>query len=158
MSKELYENESFERFKTLIPPNPHEWEGCVVLYEAFTGDFFNVAFGSGDNIEDNNLDEGFDDYIMVEQYAPTEGADLDDIIYQAKTQGFIDGDTPGLREVDGGQLLLKHKEWENGDIRRFIIGALEFAGHGAPAEVHNAGRDYDGVIYIGADYDLWYRK
>lgn len=160
MSKELHEQESFERFKEIIPRNPYDWEGSVVLYSAWTESFFNVAFGTGGNLDGDDIDDGIDDYIMVELYAQTGEVPLKDIICRAKNTGYIDSDTPGLREYDGGQLLLRRCEWENGDIRRFIMEALEFAGYGAPEGPQKAGpqAEYNGIIYIGADYDLWHEK
>jgi hypothetical protein len=53
------------------------------------------------------------------------------VVVDAVDKGYVDETTKGLREVDGGQLLLKRKEWTDGDIRRFIREALDFVGYGA---------------------------
>lgn len=66
--------------------------------------------------------------------------------------GEISDGTVGLKEVDGGQLLLSRKEWNNGDIRRFIMEALDFAEYKLPELVPKELSHMD-VIYISADYD-----
>lgn len=125
------DRESFDRFKDVVPKNKFEWEGGIVLYDAASEEFFNISFGSGDNLDSDDIDEGFDDYIMVERYEldGTKGSAL--IVVDAVDKGYVDGTTEGLREVDGGQLLLKRNEWTDGDIRRFITEALDFVGYGA---------------------------
>ena len=125
------DRESFERFKDMVPKNKFEWEGSIVLYDAASEQFFNIAFGAGGNLDADDIDEGFDDYIMVERYEldGTRGSGL--VVVDASAQGYIDSETKGLREIDGGQLLLKRKEWTDGDIRRFITEALDFVGYGA---------------------------
>lgn len=151
----MHERESLEHFKRIVPRNPRDWYGCVVLYSTWNDSFFNVAFGTGDNLDGDDMDQGFDDYIMVEQYAPNDEVRMSDIINHAKNVGRIDDETPGLQEIDGGQWLLKHKDWGNGDIRRFLMEALQFAGYGVPKDVKE-GMFMD-VIYIGADYDVWHK-
>ena len=104
------DRESFERFKDIVPKNKFEWEGGVVLYDAASEEFFNIAFGSGGNLDADDTDAGFDDYIMVERYEldGTKGSAF--VVVDAVDKGFVDDTTEGLREVDGGQLLLKRKE------------------------------------------------
>jgi hypothetical protein len=138
--------ESFERFKDIVPKNKFEWEGGIVLYDAASEEFFNIAFGQGGNLDADDIDNGFDDYIMVERYEldGTKGSAF--IIVDAVDKGFIDGSTDGLREVDGGQLLLKRKEWTDGDIRRFITEALDFVGYGAAS----IDKMYKHLVYIAS--------
>lgn len=138
---------SFVRFKDVVPKNKIEWQGSVVMYDAEADEFFNIAFGDGGNLDSDDVDAGFDDYIMVERY------ELDGtkwsawIIVDAIDKGYVDDSTEGLREVDGGQLLLKRREWKNGDIRRFIMEAMEFAGYGS-ADVKTL---YKYVTYIASE-------
>lgn len=134
------EKEAFERFKDIVPKNRDEWYGSVVMYDASIGMFFNIAFGCGDNLDDGDFNEGYDDYIMVERYSVTQGHTFDEVVISAKEDGSIDSDTEGVFEEDGGQLLLKRSEWTDGDIRRFIIKAMDFIGFG----------DIDDVIYIAS--------
>lgn len=152
MSVELQEPNSYAHFKRIIPRNSNDWQGSVVLYSAINETFFNVAFGTGDNLTDEDTDEGYDDYIMVEQYEMNGYRTFGEIVGEAKMIGEISDGTVGLKEVDGGQLLLRRKEWNNGDIRRFIMEALDFAGYKLPELVPKELSHMD-VIYISADYD-----
>lgn len=121
------ENESFEAFKDKVPKNEFEWEGSVVLYEAGHNLFYNIAFGSGGNLDDSDIDEGYDDYIMVESYTPSEKCPpFAELIWKIQERGYIDSDTEGLDERHSGQLLLKRSEWTDGDIRRFLLKAIDF--------------------------------
>ena len=141
------DRESFERFKDIVPKNKYDWEGGVVLYDAASEEFFNIAFGSGGNLDADDTDAGFDDYIMVERYEldGTKGSAF--VVLDAVDKGFVDDTTEGLREVDGGQLLLKRKEWTDGDIRRFITEALDFVGYGA-ASIDDL---YKYLVYIASE-------
>ena len=85
MSEELCEQESLCRFENIIPRNPNDWFGDVVLYNAYVQVFFNVAFGTGDNLDADDINNGYDDYIMVEMYK-LDGTDVE--------------------EIDGGQIML----------------------------------------------------
>lgn len=155
MSNKLQGFESFEHFKRIVPKNPVPWEGTVVLYSPWCNTFFNVAFGTGDNLSDEDIDNGFDDYIMVEQYCLENDEDMAEVILQAKNRGYIDEYSRGLRELDGGQWLLKRREWQDGDIRRFLMEAMAFAGYSAMPR-HKDIR-YKDAVYLGADYDVWYK-
>ena len=141
------DRESFERFKDIVPKNKYDWEGGVVLYDAASDEFFNIAFGAGGNLDSDDIDAGFDDYIMVERYEldGTKGSAF--VVVDAVDKGFVDDTTEGLREVDGGQLLLKRKEWTDGDIRRFITEALDFVGYGA-ASIDEL---YKYLVYIASE-------
>ena len=141
------EIESFERFKDVVPKNKFEWEGGIVLYDAASEKFFNISFGSGDNLDAYDIDAGFDDYIMVGMYEldGTRGSAF--VVVDAVDKGFIDDTTEGLREVEGGQLLLKREEWTDGDIRRFITEALDFVGYGA-GSIDNP---YKYLVYIASE-------
>lgn len=141
------DRESFERFKDIVPKNKYDWEGGVVLYDAASDEFFNIAFGAGGNLDSDDIDAGFDDYIMVERYEldGTKGSAF--VVMNAVDKGFVDDTTEGLREVDGGQLLLKRKEWTDGDIRRFITEALDFVGYGA-ASIDEL---YKYLVYIASE-------
>ena len=152
MSEELQEFESYGHFSRIVPRNPNDWEGSVVLYSTISETFFNVSFGTGDNLTDEDMDAGFDDYIMVDKFELDGYKTLGEIVCEAKMRGEISDNTVGLKEVDGGQLLLSRKEWKCGDIRRFIMEALDFAGYKLPELIPNEMRHMD-IIYVGADYD-----
>ena len=53
--------ESFEMFKDIVPKNKYGWEGGIVLYDAASEEFFNIAFGAGGNLDADDIDAGFDD-------------------------------------------------------------------------------------------------
>lgn len=152
----MQEHESFEYFKRIVPKNPIPWDGTVVLYSVWNNAFFNIAFGDGSNLDSDDVDAGHNDYMMVDQYALDGTKKLEDIIDQAKNAGCVDELTEGLEQVDGGQWLLKHKDWNSGDIRRFIMEGLTFAGYGLPKE--DADKMFKDIIYVGADYDVWHEK
>ncbi len=139
-------NASFMRFKDAVPKNKVEWEGSVVLFDAAAEEFYNIAFGTGDNLGPEDLDEGYDDYIMVDRYGldGSRGSAL--VVVDAVDNGCVDEDTDGLRMIDSGQLMLKRKEWTDGDIRRFITEALDFVGYGAD-KVENP---YEYLVYIAS--------
>ena len=141
------EMESFEMFKDVVPKNKYDWEGGIVLYDAASEKFFNISFGSGDNLDAYDIDAGFDDYIMVGMYEldGTRGSAF--VVVDAVDKGFIDDTTEGLREVEGGQLLLKREEWTDGDIRRFITEALDFVGYGA----ESIDNPYKYLVYIASE-------
>ena len=155
MSNKLQGPESFEHFKRIVPQNPVPWEGTVVLYSPWCNTFFNVAFGTGDNLSDEDIDDGFDDYIMVDQYRLEDDGNMAEVILKIKNTGCIDECSRGLREIDGGQWLLKRREWQDGDIRRFLMEAMSFAGYNAMHR-HKDMR-YKDVVYLGADYDVWHK-
>lgn len=151
----MHEHESLEFFKRIVPRNPHDWEGCVVLYSTWNGVFYQIAFGTGGNLSDEDLDHGFNDYIIVTQHIPNEeGFSLGDVLTKIKNTGSAD-DVLGIRENDSAMWTLKHRDWGNGDIRRFIMGALDFV-YGVPKSALDG--IYKDLIYVGADYDTWVPK
>lgn len=152
MSVELQEFDSYEHFKRIVPRNPRDWEGSVVIYSAINQTFFNIAFGTGDNLDRDDIDKGYDDYIMVDQFRLDGTFGFGDVINNIKHAGYVEGEMAGVEEVDGGQWLLRRKDWRNGDIRRFIMEAMDFAGYGLPK---GAAMDlfHKDAIYICADYD-----
>ena len=152
MSVELQEFDSYNHFKRIVPRNPTDWEGCVVMYSTIGGTFFNIAFGTGDNLDGDDMDDGFDDYIMSDQWQLDGTRDLVDVIDDIKHKGYVDEFVEGVESVEGGQLLLMRKEWRNGDIRRFIMEAMDFAGYGLP-KGSTMDLFHKDAIYICADYD-----
>ena len=141
------DSKSFEMFKDVVPKNKFDWEGGIVLYDEKSEEFFNISFGSGDNLDADDIEAGFDDYIMVERYELDGTIGPEFVVADAVDKGFIDNTTEGLREIDGGQLLLKRKEWTDGDIRRFITEALEFVGYGA----ESIDELYKYIVYIASE-------
>ena len=152
----MHEHESLDFFKRIVPRNPCDWEGCVILYSTWSNMFYMLAFGSmGCNISDEEYAEGFNDYMMLGSYEVEEKADLAHIITEIRNAGWIDN-IPGLVESDGFCWTLKHKEWNNGDIRRFLMEGLNCVGYGVPKSALDG--IYRDLIYIGADYDVWHEK
>ena len=152
MSLEMQEFDSYNYFKRIVPRNPVDWEGSVVMYSTINQTFFNIAFGTGDNLDGEDMDQGFNDYIMVDQFELDGTFGFGDVVNNIKHAGYAEGDMAGLDEIDGGQWLLRHKDWRNGDIRRFIMEAMDFAGYGLPKGTKKDMLHKD-AIYICADYD-----
>lgn len=152
----MCEHESLEHFRRIVPKNPYPWEGGIVLYSVWNRAFFNLSFGSGGNLDDEDTDNGYDDYIMADQYTLRDPGLMEHVLSVARNTGYLDECVDGLEQVDGGQWLLKHKDWNSGDIRRFIMEGLTFAGYGLPKE--DADKMFKDIIYIGADYDVWHEK
>lgn len=112
--------------------NNIDYEGCVVFYLATKDVFLKVAWGTGDNLDQSDVEEGYDDYIMVESYQRTEDEPLQPLI---KSIVDKDGDVfermnlgTGLRELDSGMLLVKRGVLNSGDIRDHIPDAVGMAG------------------------------
>lgn len=152
MSEKLQEFDSYDHFKRIVPRNPRDWFGSVVVYSTVNSSFFNIAFGTGDNLDGDDIDEGFNDYIMVDQFETNGEEKLEDILDHVMRTGYVDEYTPGVSQVDGGQWLLRRKDWRNGDIRRFIMEAMDFAGYGLPKGTRKVMFHRD-VVYVCADYD-----
>lgn len=152
MSVELQEFDSYNHFKRIVPRNPRDWFGSVVVYSTVNRSFFNIAFGTGDNLDGDDIDEGFNDYIMVDQYELNGEENLEDVFEQVKKTGYVDEYTSGVSQVDGGQLMIRRREWRSGDIRRFIMEAMDFAGYGLPKGTPEEMFHKD-VIYVCSDYD-----
>lgn len=123
------QEESFERFKDIIPKNEKDYYGKVVMFDDRANEFFVVEFGTGDNLDSHDIGEGYDDYIFAVRYAALD----DGMPVAAVTEEFQKNEDPdgigGIVEVGGGQWLLRRSEWEDGDIRRYIMDAMEFAGY-----------------------------
>lgn len=112
--------------------NNIDYEGCIVFYLAAKDVFLKVAWGTGDNLDQSDVEEGYDDYIMVESYQRTGDEPLQPLIRSIVDK---DGDVfermnlgAGLRELDGGMLLVKRRVLNSGDIRDHIPDAVGMAG------------------------------
>lgn len=111
------------------------WDAAVILYRPNVG-LIRVAFGSGDNLVDEDIEQKdvngnrIDDYLYITTYeAPAEES--------GSASGIV------FPETDGGIMLFSHKSWPSGDIRDMIPEALDFMGW--PARM----KDYYVVGYEG---------
>lgn len=147
----MHGRRSLEYFKRLVPRNPIDWIGNVVLYSTWNQEFYNVAFGDGTNLTES--DSGFNEYIMADSYEMDGTVPLEDIIAHAKNEGRIIGDEPGIKPVDGMCWTLRRREWRDGDIRRFLMEGLICAGYGVAGAFDDW--SYRDIVYIGSDYDVW---
>jgi len=139
------EDISMRAFGSIVPRNLDDWFGNVCLYDAGSKKVYQITFGSGDNLTEEDIHEGYDDYIMVERYGLDGDAALEDILSELKENGGYADMVHGLEEEDGGQMLLKRSEWSSGNIVLFISDALDFCGgYPVPTEV----TDYSDLIYV----------
>ncbi len=114
---------------TTFPRNKFDYQGRVVLFDTVANVFYNFSFGTGDNLDDEDTDEGFDDYFMVDSWEWDEKTRLADIFNEIR-MGVDMEEVDGIDEIDGGQLLIKRKEFgDSGDIRTYIPACLEFGGY-----------------------------
>lgn len=120
---------SFARFKDIVPKNKFEWQGSVVMFDAAAEEFYNIAFGTGDNLTQEDIDAGYDDYIMVDRYGLDGSRGSAIVVVDAVKKGYVDESTGWLRLIDGGQMMIRRSDWTDGDIRRFILEAMDFAGY-----------------------------
>ena len=139
---------SLDMFSRIVPRNECDWEGEIVLLDMCEAMLYRIAFGSGDNLSEEDMDNGYDDYIMVDSYAITRDRPMHEVCTEIMSVGDVYDGQLGVEERDGGQMLIRRSEWKDGDIRRFIMDALEFVGMGeAGAEglyryvVYLTGRD-----------------
>ena len=114
---------------TTFPRNMFDYQGRVVLFDTNNNVFYDFAFGTGDNLDDEDRDGGFDDYFMTGFWEWDEKTCLADI-FSAIRRGIDMEEVDGIDEIDGGQLLIKRKKYgDSGDIRTYIPACLEFSGY-----------------------------
>ena len=130
-----------------IPENPFPFEGGVTLFSTNLNMFYHICFGSGDNLDDDDIELGYDDYMNIDVYKWNGERPLLEVINDIKeNDGYID-EVEGLRETDGGMMLIKRADYNHsGDIRDYLVNALDFGNYGADT-VENLYKD---LIFITA--------
>ena len=83
--------------------------GGLLIFEPERKQFIRISYGTGDNLSDEDIEDGYDDYLYIS---------IDEF------------DDSWEEEVDGGQMLLKmEEEWGNHyNICQHIKDGLEFMG------------------------------
>lgn len=130
-----------------IPENPFPFEGGVTLFATNLNVFYHIWFGSGDNLDEEDIEEGYDDYMNIDVYEWNGERPLMEVINEIReNDGYID-DIDGLEDTDGGMMLIKRADYNNsGDIRDYLENALDFGNYGAD-DIENLYKD---LIFITA--------
>ncbi len=130
-----------------IPENPFPFEGGVTLFSTDLNMFYHIWFGSGDNLDADDIDNGFDDYMNIDVYKWDGVRPIMAVIDEIKeNDGYIDG-VDGLKETDGGIMLIKRAEYnDSGDIRDYLENALDFGEY----RTDDVGSLYKDLIFITA--------
>lgn len=121
----------FPKEFNMIPRNEFDFEGGVVLFSKDSDTFYHIWFGSGDNLDDADIEDGYDDYMNYESYRLADGVSFEDAVGLVKdAEGYLD-EIECLEEEDGGMMLIKRAEYgDSGDIRDYLENALEMANYG----------------------------
>ena len=134
-------NKYFEKF----PRNKVDYFGRVVLYSKNLDTFFDISFGCGDNLTQEDVENGYDDYLNISSWKVI--GDYNDILKDIKEDIYLD-EIDGLEEYDGGMLLVKRADYNNsGDIRDYLENALDMGGYGVSEDMEY-GSDLT-CVYIG---------
>ena len=130
-----------------IPENPFPFEGGVTLFSTDRNMFYHIWFGSGDNLDKDDIDNGFDDYMNIDAYKWDGERPLMEVINDIReNDGYID-DIFGLEDTDSGMMLIKRAKYNNsGDIRDYLEDSLDFVNYGADT----IGNLYKDLIFITA--------
>ena len=128
-----------------IPENPFPFEGGVTLFSTDRNMFYHIWFGSGDNLDEDDIDNGFDDYMNIDAYKWDGERPLMEVINDiSENDGYID-DIYGLEDTDSGMMLIKRAKYNNsGDIRDYLEDSLDFVNYGADT----TGNLYKDLIFI----------
>ena len=115
-----------------IPENPFPFESGVTLFSTDLNMFYHIWFGSGDNLDEEDIDNGFDDYMNIDAYKWNGERPIMEVINNIReNDGYID-EVDGLEDTDGGMMLIKRADYNNsGDIRDYLENALEFGNYRA---------------------------
>lgn len=103
-----------------IPRNEHDYEGGVVLLHPGRREFIRIAFGTGDNLDQDDCEikdrngNGIDDYVYISTFGELHLGDFAEELEAS--------------EKDGGQMLFSHETYKTGDIREMLAPALDFMG------------------------------
>ena len=133
----------FPKEFNMIPRNTFDFEGGVVLFAKDSDTFYHIWFGSGDNLTDEDIEDGYDDYMNYEVYRLVNGMSFDDVVpFIKEADGYLDVvEGLGIEEEDGGMMLIKRDDYGNsGDIRDYLENALEMANYGV-SDIANLYKD-----------------
>lgn len=102
-----------------IPKNKFDYEGGVILFHPGRREFVRIAFGTGDNLTQEDLET-----------KDSNGNSVDDYMYLTTYDELQDMGWDGLclQEKDGGMMLFSHKTYRSGDIREMLTPSLDFLG------------------------------
>jgi len=110
-----------------LPRNDYDYEGGLTLYSVKDKLFYRIVFGTGDNLLHEDIEAGYDDYLMIDTYKVDEHTPLSRVFSQLNEYEIDDVD--GVEEVYGSQLLVRRKDYETGDIRAYLADALDEIGY-----------------------------
>ena len=98
-----------------LTPNPTDHEGGILLFSPKTLVFYEITFGSGDNLSAEDSAGGYDGYIVVNTAKLVHGPGLEYLTVEPS---------------DGGDMLVRYADYgRSGDIRDYLADALDFAGY-----------------------------
>lgn len=128
-----------------IPENPFPFEGGVTLFSTDRNMFYHICFGSGDNLDSEDIENGYDDYMNIDAYKWNGERPLMEVINNIReNDGYID-EVDGLKDIDSGMMLIKRAKYNNsGDIRDYLEDSLDFVNYGADT----IGNLYKDLIFI----------
>ena len=98
-----------------LTPNTADREGGIILFSPKTLVFYEITFGSGDNLSAEDSAGGYDGYIVVNTAKLVHGPGLEYLTVEPS---------------DGGDMLVRYDDYgRSGDIRDYLADALDFAGY-----------------------------
>jgi len=127
-----------------LPRNDEDYQGGYVLYCVTLHRFYVMEFGNGDNLTQQDIDRGYDDYMMIGAFQPEAYECMMDIVRQIQDGNSLDS-IRGLTELTSLQMMIRRKEYgRTGDARAYIANALEMLGYGWKVEE----RMYKDLLFI----------
>ena len=103
-----------------INRNTVPYEGGVILFHPGMRELIRIAFGTGENLDQDDCDikdshgNFIDDYMYISTFGDLHLGDFAEELEAS--------------EKDGGQMLFSHKTFKSGDIREMLTPALDFMG------------------------------
>ena len=98
-----------------LTPNPADREGGILLFSPKNLVFYEITFGSGDNLSAEDSAGGYDGYIVVNTAKLVHGPGIEYLTVEPS---------------DGGDMLVRYDDYgRSGDIRDYLADALDFAGY-----------------------------
>lgn len=117
-----------------LPRNDEDYQGGLVLYSTSMKTFYSMVFGTGDNLTQEYVDEGFDDYMLISAFEVDGEVPLLELVSQVKEGVDIDEIT-GVSEVESTMMLIRRAEYKgHGDVRAYVANALDMLGYNMEEE------------------------